>query len=532
MKAVIYARYSSERQTEQSIEGQVRKCKEYAESHKMKIIGEYIDRAMSGMNDQRTEFQRMLRDTARGLFDVILIYKIDRFGRNRYELALNRKLCTDNGVKIISVAENIPEGPEGILLESLLEGMAEYYSIELRQKILRGQRESAEKGQVINASIPFGYKKVNKRLAIDPVNAPVVQEIYKSFLDGETMADIGRRLKDRGIVNGRGKPFGYNGIHGILKNERYTGVYIYKDIVRIEDGIPAIIDRESFDKVQEKMKMNKRKPQKGRPEFMLTGKIFCGKCGDVMTGDFGTSKSGKEYFYYTCANKKKRKSCDMKSIPKGYLEELVVTETVVQMLKDEVIEEIADATMRTQDKRRTFIDKLEKDLKEVEKSISNMIEAVKKGFFSPEMNDQMSDLQEQKETLIHNINLEKLAKPRFSREQIVAWLHSFKGGDISDPEYGKMLVGMLVTDITVYEDHVEISYSILDTKNTPPQNAEACSSKKSMVEQAIDSSNISFCEGVVYLSIASNSLRYTSSGLACLSNNSHTAYGYENCTRS
>lgn len=132
------------------------------------------------------------------------------------------------------------------------------------------------------------------------------QSFLYSDLQGETMADIARSFNDMGIRSSKGNPYGYNGIHGILKNEKYTEVYSYKDVVRIEGGIPAIIDRETFDEIQEKMKLNKRKPQKGRPESMLTGKIFCGKCGDVMAGDFGTSKNGKEHFYYTCANKKKR----------------------------------------------------------------------------------------------------------------------------------------------------------------------------------------------------------------------------------
>lgn len=146
--AVIYARYSSDRQTEQSIEGQVRVCNDYAERNDILIVNSYIDRATTGTNDNRTEFQRMLRDSNNHSWDYVLVYKLDRFSRNKYEMAMHKKTLKDNGVKLISCMENIPDTPEGIILESLLEGMAEYYSAELSQKVKRGMNESRQKGHL------------------------------------------------------------------------------------------------------------------------------------------------------------------------------------------------------------------------------------------------------------------------------------------------------------------------------------------------------------------------------------------------
>ena len=140
--AVIYARYSSDTQTEQSIEGQLRVCQEYAQRNQIIIVDTYIDRAMSGTNDNRKDFQRMLHDSDRKAWDYVIVYKLDRFSRNKYEMAMHKKTLRDNGVKILSAMENIPDTPEGIILESLLEGMAEYYSAELLQKVLRGLNES------------------------------------------------------------------------------------------------------------------------------------------------------------------------------------------------------------------------------------------------------------------------------------------------------------------------------------------------------------------------------------------------------
>ena len=166
---VIYARYSSERQTEQSIEGQLRVCYEYANRNDIVIVDTYIDRAMTGTNDNRADFQRMLKDSAKRAWDLILVYKLDRFSRNKYETAIHKKTLRDNGVKLISAAENIPDSPEGIILESLLEGMAEYYSAELSQKVRRGMRESRLKGNFTGGRVPYGYRAVDKKIVIEEV---------------------------------------------------------------------------------------------------------------------------------------------------------------------------------------------------------------------------------------------------------------------------------------------------------------------------------------------------------------------------
>ena len=156
--AVIYARYSSERQTEQSIEGQIHVCNDFAERNDIVIVDTYIDRAMTGTNDNRKDFQRMLKDSSKKAWDYVLVYKLDRFSRNKYETAMHKKTLRDNGIKLLSAMENIPETPEGIILESLLEGMAEYYSAELSQKVKRGMRELRTKGNYMGGYLLFGYK--------------------------------------------------------------------------------------------------------------------------------------------------------------------------------------------------------------------------------------------------------------------------------------------------------------------------------------------------------------------------------------
>ena len=182
MKAVIYARYSSDSQREESIEGQIRECTEYAERSGITILRSYIDRALSARTADRPEFQRMIRDSETGLFDTVLVWKLDRFSRDRYDSAHYKHILKKNGVKVISAKENISDGPEGIILESMLEGYAEYYSAELSQKIQRGQMENAMKCKNNGGNTPLGYyvDKTTHALAIDSLTAPVISEIFCS----------------------------------------------------------------------------------------------------------------------------------------------------------------------------------------------------------------------------------------------------------------------------------------------------------------------------------------------------------------
>ena len=176
--AVIYARYSSENQTEQSIEGQVRVCKEYAERNGINIINEYVDRAMTGTNDKRPAFQQMLFDSKSHKFSLVLVYKFDRFARSRHDSAVNKAILQKNGVKVISATEQIANTPEGIILEGMLESFAEYYSAELSQKVKRGLKESRIKGNFTGGALPYGYSKQDKKISIDEEQANIVRFIF------------------------------------------------------------------------------------------------------------------------------------------------------------------------------------------------------------------------------------------------------------------------------------------------------------------------------------------------------------------
>lgn len=199
-KAVIYARYSCEKQTEQSIEGQLRVCNEFAERNGYMVIHNYIDRAVSGKTDKREQFQQMLKDSADKTFEFVIVYKIDRFARNRYDSAMNKATLKKNGVKVLSACEQITDTPEGIILESMIEGMAEYYSAELSQKVKRGMRESCLKGNAAGIQPVFGYCIVDKKYKIVESEAAIVRKLFADYVGGTTIKELVEWLKISGIA--------------------------------------------------------------------------------------------------------------------------------------------------------------------------------------------------------------------------------------------------------------------------------------------------------------------------------------------
>lgn len=294
LKAVIYTRYSSGSQREESIEGQVKECTAFAEKNGYTIIGTYADRAISGTTDNRPEFQKMINDSKRKLFDLVIVWKLDRFARNRYDSDRYKNQLKKNGVKVISATEAISAGAEGILLESVLEGMAEYYSEAPKEKVVRGLTVNASKCKWNGGTLPVGYVVgLEQRLEVNSTTAPFVREAFKMYDDGHTITEIRNYLKGKCVTNTKGKPISWSAVQHMLSNRRYIGEYAFRDVV-VPDGIPAIVPRDLFDRVQERLAKNSKAPARAKADetYLLTTKIFCGHCGTSMSGESGKSRNG------------------------------------------------------------------------------------------------------------------------------------------------------------------------------------------------------------------------------------------------
>ena len=470
--AVIYARYSSSRQREESIEGQVRECMEYARRNNFFIIDQYIDRAQSGRTDQRTSFQKMINDSAKGRFEAVIVWKIDRFARNRYDAATYRYKLKKNGVTVISAVEHIPEGPEGIILESVMEGYAEYYSANLAQNVKRGMHESALECKSLGNQI-YGYNvDPEGKYVINPIEAAIVRRIFEEYAAGERSVDITRRLNEEGYKTKKGSEFRVNLIPKMIVNEKYLGIYKYMDI-RIDGGMPAIVSKDLFDKCKARLESNKRAPaQKRRTNFYLTTKAFCGECGGLMVGDSGTSKSGKMHFYYTCTNKKKHK-CSKKRVKKEYIEDLIINELAKLIHSDEFIEKIADMVIEYQEQTKdtSVADAFESEIKDVEKKIQNIMKAIEAGIITDSTKKRLVELEEERARKEKQLAKHLMEQPlEFTKDQIVYALYRFRRGDLDSKAYKLQLLETFLQTVYIYDDKIVMTLNYTGDKNKITKN--------------------------------------------------------------
>ena len=408
----------------------------------------------------------MIKDSAKGIFDVVIVWKLDRFARNRYDSAYYKNILKKNGVRVISATERISQDASGILFESILEGYAEYYSAELAEKVKRGMTENALKGLWNGGQVPFGYV-INKerKLEIDEINAPIVQEIFKMCNEGKTIQSIYENLKERNITRPNGKPLLYNAVRYILTNRTYIGEYNHSGII-IENSVPPLISEELFNAVQLVIKKNGHAPARhtAKDDYLLTTKIFCGKCGAMMVGQAGTSKTKKVHRYYACARQKKHK-CDKKMLHKEKIENYVIYKTMQLLQNDDCIEYLANLLYEMQFNESTMLPKLESDLKAKQKEIDNILSAIKKGLAQETLLKELDELEKQKEDIATAIQKEKINNPTRTLEQYKMALSYYRKLDISNPKGREKLIDTFINAIYVFDDNVKIVYN-LDKEET------------------------------------------------------------------
>ena len=452
--ACLYVRFSSHNQTEQSIEGQTRVCRDFCKRHNIRIVEIYADRATSASKDieKRVQFLKMIKDSEKGLFDAVIVYKLDRFARSRYDSATYKYRLKRNGVQLISATENISNDPEGIILESVLEGMAEFYSAELSQKINRGMRESAYKHNSIGGAVPLGYKIEDKKLVIDPKTAPLVKEAFEKYADGETVAEICRQFNARGYKTSKGTAFGKSSFTKIFRNERYIGVYTFHDY-RAEGAVPAIIDKDLWDRVQLRVGKIKNAPARNKAKvvYLLSGKLFCGHCGSRMNGNSNASN----YYYYQCYGKKNgHLDCNKKNIRKEFIERLVAQDAL-SLLTDEYIEQIATIACEKNQyeiELDSALPTIRDRIHQVDVSLNNLLKAIESGSAPDMLVKRMGELEKEKKDLQVQAKKESDNLIELDKAQVIYWLEQFRGGSIEDEEFCRMLIDLFVNSVTVWDE--------------------------------------------------------------------------------
>ncbi len=357
--AVIYARFSSDMQREESIEAQVRACTEYCRKKHYVVTNIYVDEAKSARDIiKRDAYNQMMADAIEHKFDVIIFHKIDRNARNEFNYYSFKNTLSQLGIGYEYAAQNIDFSPEGQMMENMLVGFAAYYSRNLAKETKKGLNENAYKAQFNGGKPPLGYKIVDKKYVIEPVEAEAVKLIFDLYISGHGYGSIARTLAAKGFKTREGRDFGKNSLYDILGNEKYTGTYTFNktnrkenrprnmhvdnpadDFIRIEDAIPAIISKSDFEIAKKIKQHNKKKAgsYKAKAYYLLSGKIFCGHCGSTMTGHRTTSRK-KEYVYYNC-NRHERLVTD--KCPQSRLSRDAIEKLVLEKIEREIFSPIA-----------------------------------------------------------------------------------------------------------------------------------------------------------------------------------------------
>ena len=465
MNVVIYARFSSHSQTEQSIEGQLKVCYEFAKRNDYNVIGEYIDRAISGKDaEKRPDFQRMIADSAKRQFNAILVYQLDRFSRNRYDSAIYKAKLRKYGVRVLSAKENISDDASGVLMESVLEGMAEYYSVELAQKIRRGMQINAEKCLAVGGMKILGYKIQEKKYAIDQDEAPIVKKIFQMYIEGSKMAEIIRYLNNNGVKTALGNDFNKSSIRRILTNKKYIGIYSYNG-KETPGGVPRIIDDDTFRQAQEILQKNKKAPARKKcieENYLLSTKISCGYCNKNIFGVSGISHTGKFYQYYQCSENRKKK-CDLKPIRKEIIENLVI-KTVFSILTDEKIDEISKRVCKLSEKESNTdtLKRLKKLIKENEQATANLIKALETGKAVDIISAQIEKRQVEKQNLEAELAKEKILNPKLEFAQVKFFFDRFKNGNMNDMKFCQYMVDTFINRVFLFKEKLLILCNACD----------------------------------------------------------------------
>lgn len=390
-RVAIYARYSSHAQREESIDQQVAVCHQWAAAHGHDVVATYADEARSGRStDGRDNFLKMVDDAKTGTFDLVVVYKLDRFARDRYDAAIYRRRLRDCGVEVRSAMENIPDGPEGRLLEAVVEGVAEWYSADLSQKTLRGMRHNAERC-LANGVQVYGYQiGQDGRYRVDEGQAAVVREVFGMWSDGMPAAVIARTLASRGVRTARGRVPKKDWPGNIVRDERYLGIYIWDD-VRVEGGMPRIVSDAEWVAAHNRPRRPTMAPKRTH-DYALSGRLYDHATGLPMFG-YSARGAGGEYTYYGVIEDGKRRL-----VRRELVEDAVVRAVRIALGDAALVEEVVGHVIDHQRRQLSSPEVLgaRRELASVTREEERLLDAIQAGVALDGIRSRADDLNERK----------------------------------------------------------------------------------------------------------------------------------------
>lgn len=460
-RAVIYARFSCDNQREESIDGQLRECNAYARSKGLLVVGNYIDRAISAKTDERPQFQKMIADSKSKAFDYVIVWKVDRFSRSRYDALKYKSVLKKHNVKVLSATEAISDGPEGILLESVLDGLAEYYSADLAEKVKRGMTDNALNGKCNGGYTTFGYDVgEDKKYVVNEVEGPIVKHIFVLYVNQNlNCSRIARRLAEEGAIDKKGNKISHNRVENVIHNRRYLGELRMNDVVN-KIGFPQLVDQKIFDLAQEKRSRahGHQGVRKAKEPYVLTGKLYCGYCGSHMVSESSQSHTGKVYFYYKCTHSKKRSDeCAGRAFEKNLLERMVFIGTEEMLADQKIVDAIVDFLYEKQKQGSPYIKAMQAELDDVNMRYKNILEILETGGGAFEaFKERCSELENRRKKIEADMARERALNPFVEREGFYTILDFYRSLDINDENDRERLISTFVNQVFVYKDRVDV----------------------------------------------------------------------------
>lgn len=450
MKAVAYARFSSDNQREESIDAQLRAINAFAEHYGYEIISTYRDDAVSGRTDGRDEFQQMMAAARLRSFDAVIVHEFSRFARNAKDSITYKAELKQFGIRVISVREPLEDNPTGRFMEVVIAGKDQMYSENLAAETMKGLRENAYNCKFTGGRAPLGYDVVDLKYVVNEREAPLVRQIFSLYATGHSYEHILAQLTGQRTKGG--SAFGKNSLNSILSNERYVGTFTFNvrsygagkkrnaeaDIIRVESGMPAIIDTETWRIVQSRMRANQHNAA-GRAKhfYLLSGKLICGGCGALYTGlTVRGGRAKKQYGYYECG-----KRCGNHRVNK----EAIETE-VLQTIYETFFQDVSAAADLLFTQQTTGAElEAKKRLQQTRREIGNIVDAIAKGAYHDRLIERLNALREEEK------QHQAIRSSTFTRAEILARLEQF--GDIrhASQEVRRRAVLALVDKIVVFD---------------------------------------------------------------------------------
>ena len=478
MLVYAYARYSTDKQTDSSIEQQFEEINKYAKRNNYKIINYYHDSAISGQKDDREQFQRMIDDCIKKKeVQAILVWKLDRFARNRYDSAMYKNKLKNVGIRVVSITQNIDDTPEGIILEGLLEAMDEYYCANLSTNVKRKLYQNAEQCKFNGGFPPLGYDiDENKNYVINEKEAKIVREMFDLYENGHSLIEITNIFNNKGYKTKKGTEFKKKSLYDMIGNERYAGYYIYSksknhnkrverdDIIKIEDGIPAIISKERMKRIMDKRK--KHKNYSNKEDYILSGLIVCDKCDKNYIGRTSTRKykdgsiHKNSYYISNCEHKK--------TLKREYVEKIAIDCIKNQIINskelDVLTNKLNELYLKRKDEDNTYIKELNIELNDVKKQLSNITDIIVKGLYTDDLKEKAENLENRRKDLEKTISNVKFINERdiITKDDVKNALgDDLKEFDTLDPNYKKTVIQKWIKEIRVTDTNISITLNLI-----------------------------------------------------------------------